>query len=72
MKDGAIETAYWLGELLETMPQEQEKIAYLLDQHGTNEFWARLKEWDFSDELYTKLQFVGEVLKNLKEPTSWP
>ncbi|OME30046.1 hypothetical protein NSS98_22610 [Paenibacillus sp. FSL E2-0274] len=69
MKDGAIETAYWLGELLETTPQEQEEIAHLLDQHGTSEFWMRLKEWDFSDELYSKLQFVSKILKNLKEPT---
>ncbi|OME10717.1 hypothetical protein [Paenibacillus odorifer] len=72
MKDGVIETAYWLGELLETTPQEQEKITHLLDQHGTSEFWVWLKEWNFSDELYAKLQIVSEVLKNLKEHTSWP
>ncbi|MGV2881750.1 hypothetical protein [Paenibacillus taichungensis] len=72
MKDGAIETTYWLSELLEVTPQEQEEIAHLLDQHGTSEFWTRLKEWGFSDELYTKLLFVSEILKNLKEHTLWP
>ncbi|MNN87399.1 hypothetical protein D3C81_2049520 [compost metagenome] len=71
MREGAIETAYWLGELLEITPKEQQEIARLLDQHGTVGFWTRLNDWNFSNELLTQLRAVNEVLTR-KEHTSWP
>lgn len=63
----ASETAYWLGELIETTPQEQEQVAALLSQYGTTHFWDHLEKWNFPAELLENLQAVKQVLQAIEE-----
>ncbi|WP_044482082.1 hypothetical protein [Paenibacillus antibioticophila] len=67
-----VETTFWLGELLDMTSEETQQITHLLQEHGTDAFWERLKEWPISDELRNHLETVRELVNIRREPGSWP
>ncbi|AIQ13820.1 hypothetical protein [Paenibacillus durus] len=66
----AWETARLLGKLIETSPQETERLAALIKQHGIRLFWERLEEWKLPTELTERLQAVKQVLQVMEHSAS--